>query len=107
MSAFQEHFLDKYFGYRRRYVAAVAAIAPERRSLAVASELARLGFSLAGNALCAAILWLLFWGAVERSGALAVLPVVFALLALLPTVFGLLALRSIFSALADRSVSVS
>jgi hypothetical protein len=107
MSAFQEHFLDKYFGYRRRYVEAVAAIAPERRSLAVASELARLGFSVAGNALCAAILWLLFWGAVERSGWLAVLPFVFAALALLPTAFGLLALRSIFSALADRTVPVS
>ncbi len=105
MSAFQEHFLDKYFGYRRRYVEAVAAIAPERRSLAVASELARLGFSVAGNALCAAIFWLLFRGSVERLGWIAVLPVVFAVLAVLPTAFGLLALRSMFSALADRSVT--
>jgi hypothetical protein len=107
MSAFQEHFLDKYFGYRRRYVEAVAALAPERRSLAVASELARLGFSVAGNALCAAILWLLFWGALERPAGGWILPVVFAVLALLPTAFGLLALRAMFAALADRGVRAS
>jgi hypothetical protein len=99
---FQEHFLDKYFGYRRRYVEAVAAIAPERRSLAVASELARLGFSVAGNALCAAILWLLCWGSVQRSGGAGVWPIVSGLLALLPTGFGLLAVRAMFAALADR-----
>jgi hypothetical protein len=102
VSAFREHFLDKYFGYRRRYVEAIAAIAPERRSLAVASELARLAFSIFGNVLCAAILWLGFAGALARAGGFAVWPAVFVFLAALPTVFGLLALRGFAAALADR-----
>jgi hypothetical protein len=102
VSAFREHFLDKYFGYRRRYVAAVAEQAPNRRSLAVASEIARLSFSIAGNLLCAAILWLLFAGAVGRFGVVALWPIVFALLAAMPTAFAALALRAIGSAVADR-----
>ncbi len=105
MSAFREHFLDKYFGYRRRYVAAVAAQAPNRRSLAVASEIARLGFSIFGNVLCAAILWLLFAAALERLGVLAVLTIVFALLAAMPTAFAVLAIRALAAALKDRGVS--
>lgn len=102
VQAFREHFLDKYFGYRRRYVEAVAALAPDRRSLAVASELARLGFSFAGSALCAGILWLLCWGSLARGGGIGVWPVASGLLALLSTVFGLLALRAMGSAFADR-----
>jgi uncharacterized RDD family membrane protein YckC len=103
VTGFREHFLDKYFGYRRRYVAAIADRAPNRRSLAVASEIARLGFSTFANLLCAAILWLLFAGALGRLGMLAVWPIVFGLLALLPTCFAVLALRGLGAALADRS----
>jgi F0F1-type ATP synthase membrane subunit a len=102
MLAIREHFLDKYFGYRRRYVDAVAALAPNRRPLAVASEIARLAFSIFGNVLCAAILWFLFAGAVGRTGGIGTWPVVFGILALLPTIFGLLAMRSFGLALADR-----
>jgi len=102
VSAFQEHFLDKYFGYRRRYVAAIAEQAPNRRSLAVTSEIARLGFSIAGNVLCAVILWVLFAGAVGRLGFLAVWPIVFGLLALMPTIFAALATRGLGAALGDR-----
>jgi hypothetical protein len=65
MSAFQEHFLDKYFGYRARYVAYIAEHAPRRARLAIVSEVARLSFSLAGSALCAVIFWFL---AVEAAG---------------------------------------
>jgi len=102
VSAFREHFLDKYFGYRRLYVAAIAERAPNRRSLAVASEIARLGFSIAGNVLCAAILWLLFAAAFGRFGFLAVWTIVVALLAAMPTMFALLALRALGAALGDR-----
>jgi len=101
MLAFREHFLDKYFGYRRRYVEAVSAIAPNRRSLAVAAEIARLAFSIFGSGLCAAILWLLFAGALQRAGA-GVWPVVFGALALLATAFAVLGLRAVAAALADR-----
>jgi hypothetical protein len=102
VSPFREHFLDKYFGYRRRYVEAIAAIAPERRSLAVTSELARLAFSIFGNALCAAILWLGYAGSLARAGGVGAWPAVFALSAALPTAFGLLALRAFAAALQDR-----
>jgi hypothetical protein len=102
VSAFQEHFLDKYFGYRRRYVDAVAAIVPQRRSLAVASEIARLSFATFASALCAAILWTLFAGALARAGGIGVWPVVFGLLAVMPTGFGALAVRGIATAIAER-----
>lgn len=105
MSPFREHFLDKYFGYRRRYVEAVAAIAPDRRGLAVASEIARLAFSIFASALCATILWALFAGALGRPGAAFVWPIVFGLLAALPTFFGLLSLRAIVIAMSDRDPS--
>jgi len=103
--AFREHFLDKYFGYRRQYVDAIAAIAPNRRSLAVASEIARLAFSIFGNGLCAVILWFLFAGAIGRAGGFGTWPVVFGILALLPTIFGLMAIRSFGLALADRKMT--
>ena len=102
MSAFREHFLDKYFGYRRRYVEAVAAIAPERRGLAVASEIARLAFSVFANALCATILWALLAGSLARPAGSSVWPLVFGLLAALPTFFGVLSIRAIVTALSDR-----
>jgi hypothetical protein len=102
MLAFRDHFLDKYFGYRRRYVEAVAAIAPERRSLAVASEVARLAFSIVANALCAGIFWLLFAAAIHRAGGFGVWPALFGTLAALPTTFGLMAIRAVVLAFADR-----
>lgn len=105
MSPFREHFLDKYFGYRRRYVEAVAAIAPGRRGLAVASEVARLAFAIFANALCATILWALFAGSLVRSGGSFAWPIVFGLLAALPTFFGLLSLRAIVTAMSDRDPS--
>ncbi len=85
MSAFREHFLDKYFGYRRRYVGAVAELAPNRRSLAVASEIARLGFSFAGCALVACIMGLVFLGSLGHASWLLV--VTFGLTVLLPLIF--------------------
>ncbi len=94
MSGFQEHFLDKYFAYRRRYVDSVAALAPHRRSWAVASELARLSFVIAGNVLCAAIFGALTVGAFARAAG-GVLPFVFLALALLPAAFAVLALRGL------------
>jgi len=85
MSAFREHFLDKYFGYRRRYVGAVAELAPNRRRLAVASEIARLGFSFAGCALVAFIMGIVFVGSFGRASW--VLVATFGLTVLLPLVF--------------------
>jgi hypothetical protein len=102
VSGFKDHFLDKYFDYRRRYVDYILAEAPARARLANLSELARLGFMIAGNLLCAAICWLLVAGAVARAGGLGAWPVVFTLLALLPTAFAALALRGIGRAAADR-----
>lgn len=102
MSAFREYFLDKYFGYRSLYVAAVAAQAPNRRSLAVAAEIARLSFMIVGNLLCAGILWALVVGAIGRFGFFAPWPIVFALLAAVPTAFASLATRGVGTALADR-----
>ncbi len=102
MSGFKEHFLDKYFAYRRRYVDYIAREAPERAHLAVLSEIARLGFMIAGNALCAAIFWALTAGAAGRAGGSGLWPAVFGLLALVPTAFGLLAARGLAAAVADR-----
>ena len=102
MSGFREHFLDKYFAYRRRYVDYIAREAPERAQLAVLSEIARLAFMIAGNLLCAAIFWVLTAGATARAGGFATWPFVFACLALLPTAFALLAARGLATAVADR-----
>lgn len=68
MSGFRNHFLDKYFAYRVRYVAAVTAEKPHRARLAVAAEIARLGFVAAGTALVALVLWLLVAGSFGRIG---------------------------------------
>jgi len=102
VSGFKQHFLDKYFAYRRRYVDYIAREAPERAQLAVLSEIARLGFMIAGNVLCAAIFWVLTAGAAARTGGLGLWPVVFGLLALVPTAFAALAVRGVLSAVADR-----
>jgi hypothetical protein len=87
VSAFRTHFLEKYFAYRQRYVAHIAHAAPQRARLAIASEIARLGFMIVGCALCAAIFWLLTAGAVQRAGGFGLWPAVFALCAFVPTLF--------------------
>ncbi len=102
MSAFRQHFLEKYFGYRRLYVAYVLREAPERASLAVLSEIARLSFMIAGNLLCATILWVLAFDAAAREGVVAVWPPVFALCALMPTLFVILAVGGLAAALRAR-----
>ena len=58
MSGFREHFLEKYFSYRTRYVDYVVANAPQRGALANLSETVRLAFVCAGSLLIAGILWL-------------------------------------------------
>ncbi len=102
MSAFRDHFLDKYFAYRRRYVAHIERVAPQRGSLAVLSEIARLAFMIAGNLLCAIILWALAAGAVARTGGFGLWPVVFGLCALAPTLFIVLSAAGLCAALGDR-----
>jgi hypothetical protein len=98
MSAFQEHFLDKYFGYRDRYVAYMAEHVPRRERLAIASEVARLSFSLAGSALCAAIFWVLSAEAIERAARLTALSATFLACALGASYFCVLALRGLAAA---------
>ncbi len=99
MSAFRTHFLEKYFAYRHRYVAHIEREAPRRGELAIASEIARLGFMIVGCVLCALIFWLLTAGAVGRAGGFGVWPVVFGLCALLPTLFAALSLAGFATAL--------
>jgi len=99
MSAFNEHFLNKYFGYRARYVEAVRERAPHRASWAIAAELARLSFVIGASSLCGLILGALTVGALERVG-LQAWPVVFGLLTLTSAAAGLLALRGLVAAAA-------
>jgi len=101
MRGFKEHFLDKYFAYRSRYVAHVRAVAPERAKNATASEVARLSFTLVTTLLCGAILCLLTIGAFGRQG-LALWPVVFGALTLLCAAFCVLTAAGIGAALSDR-----
>jgi len=102
VSGFREHFLDKYFAYRRRYVEGVAERAPHRRMWAVVSEIARLGFVVFGNVLCALIFWALTFAAFGRIG-LGLLPLTFLTLASVPSLFAGLALRGMFGAIAERA----
>lgn len=101
MSSFNEHFLEKYFGYRRRYVEHIRSVAPDRGRVAVVSEIARLAFVVFGSSLCALILGFLTGGAIGRSGALSLWPVVFGACALGATLFALLGLRGIWQAFRD------
>jgi hypothetical protein len=103
VSAFSEHFIDKYFAYRRRYVDYIRREAPARASLAVLSEIARLGFMITGNAFCALILGALCAGAAERPGGAGLWPALFGALTLVPAAFALLALRGLRDAVADRA----
>jgi CHASE2 domain-containing sensor protein len=102
MSAFKEHFVDKYFGYRRRYVDYILEAAPHRAVLAVLSEVVRLAFIVAASALCAAIFWLLSAGALVRSAGPGAWFVVSVLCALSASALGLFALGGLLSALRDR-----
>jgi MFS family permease len=99
MDGFREHFLDKYFAYRRQYVAAIAERAPHRVRLAITSEIARLAFVVCGAALCAFIFGLLTVGAFGVDG-FGWREAVFAACTLSAAAFGLLSLRGILDALA-------
>jgi hypothetical protein len=93
-------YLERTFGYRRLYVDAVIARAPHRGVLAVASEVARLAFAVAGCALVALVFWLLAAGAAARSGAGAWF-VISGACAVLATLFAVLAASGIWRALRD------
>lgn len=66
MSALREHFFEKYFAYRARYVARVGECAPHRTRWAVASEVARLSFVFLACGVCALVLWLPAASAFEK-----------------------------------------
>jgi hypothetical protein len=93
-------YLDRAFGYRRLYVDAVAERAPHRAALAVASEVARLSFVVAGCGLIALIGWALTAGAATRPGA-AGWAVVFGAGSLVVTVLGVRAVLAAVRAAGD------
>lgn len=97
MSGFRDHFLDKYFAYRTRYVAAVEAEKPHRVRLAVLAEVARLTFVVATAALLALVLWLLVFGSYGRLG-IGVRTISFALFAGVVTYLGIRALGGLRTA---------
>jgi hypothetical protein len=99
VSAFREHFLDKYFAYRRRYVDYILGCAPNRGVLANLSEVVRLGFTLTGSLLIAAILWFLTVLSASRAP---LGTVVYALMALAATAAAAGAVAGIVTALRDR-----
>ncbi len=103
VSAIREHFVDKYFGYRRRYVDHFVLNVPSRARWALWSELARLGFVVTGAFLCAAILWALTVAAATRPGTSPAWPVACGILAALTTAAALAALVGIRAALNDRA----
>ena len=76
MSGIRKHFVERYFRYRRRYVAAIAQRAPHRLRLAIASEILRLGFVVVGSGFIGFIFAILAYGAFTRDGA-ALGPLVF------------------------------
>ena len=65
-----EGLFGRYFAYRTKYVAYFRENAPERVGWAVASEIARLVFTLACTILIALILWALVLGAWQSGGHL-------------------------------------
>lgn len=93
--------LDKYFNYRRRYVAYFEDHVPGRAGLANLAEIARLGFMLVGCALCAGILWIVTVAGFARSGA-SVGAVLVGACALATSAFALLTVRGLVAAGADR-----
>jgi len=101
VSGFREHFLEKYFAYRRRYVDHILGRAPARARLANLAEIARLAFVALGSGLVALIFWLLTAGAAARTGVFGWLPL-FALLALASSAAALGSLAGLTAALRDR-----
>lgn len=99
MMGFREHFLDKYFAYRRRYVAAIAERAPGRVRLAITSEVARLAFVILGAAFCAFIFGLLTFAAFGTDG-FGWRGIAFGSCAASALTFASLALRGLLDALA-------
>jgi hypothetical protein len=99
---FSEHFLNKYFAYRGRYVEYIRSEAPERESLAVLSEILRLSFVAAGSALCALLFWLLTVAALKRGAVALGWSVGCGICALVASWFALLALHGVFRALGER-----
>ena len=100
VSAFREHFLEKYFAYRRRYVDYILAKAPNRGLLANLSEVVRLAFTVAGSLLIGSILWTITFLSFSR---IALGTVVYALLSLAATAAALGAAAGIVVALRDRA----
>jgi polyferredoxin len=103
MSAFREHFLDKYFGYRRFYVARVAELAPHRRGLAIVSEIARLGFVLVTCALVAFLMSIVFIRALASGSWWNV--VYFGIILGMALAFGVLTIGGLRDALLARSAT--
>ncbi|MGH7727338.1 MAG: hypothetical protein ACREM2_00900 [Vulcanimicrobiaceae bacterium] len=105
VAVLNEHLIERYFGYRARYVARVRELAPNRARLAIVSELARLGFALVGSTLCALLFWVLAADALARPGPQRDWAAVFGLLALGASGFALAAcwgIRSAAAALANE-----
>ena len=100
--AISEHFLNKYFAYRERYVDYIRNEAPEREGLAVLSEILRLTFVAAGSAFCALLFWLLTVAALGRGTAALAWLVACGLCALVATWFTVLALRGLLRAVSER-----
>ncbi len=93
-------YLDRTFGYRRLYVDAIVERAPRRARLAVAAEVARLGFVIFGCALVALVGWALTAGAAARPGASG-WTLVFGACSLIVTLLGLRATAAALTAVRD------
>ena len=98
MSGFRDHFLDKYFAYRGRYVAAIREDAPARERLAIVAEVARLVFVTAGCALLAVISWTLTVAGFGRIG-IEIRSVLFGAFALWTTWLGVRAFGGLLAGL--------
>ena len=99
---FSEHFLNKYFAYRERYVEYIRGEAPEREALAVLSEILRLTFVATASGFCALLFWLLTVAAFGRGTQAAVWFVACCACALCATWFTLLALRGLVRGFRER-----
>ena len=97
MNGFREHFLDRYFGFRERYVAAVGERAPSRLRMAIVAEIARLGFVVAASGLILAVFGVLAEDAIRREGP-TLWPTVFALCAAVAAGGAVLGLRGLVKA---------
>jgi hypothetical protein len=102
MGGFSEHFLDKYFAYRQRYVGYIEREAPQRVPLAVLSEVVRLIFVTLGSAFCALLFWLLTLSSIGRGFSSVVWTIVFACCALGISWLGARAFRGLLAAFAVR-----